>query len=134
MVRLPLLLSLACTTLIATNSVASPSFRLQDGVHPVVVGVDKSILFPGENVTVTVSLSGPADGTEELDVSVVQGSFLSVPSVIYPVAGQTSVSFSAVVGNNLGSDSLMVSDDGVAIVETVQVLNLSQLLHLLGLG
>jgi hypothetical protein len=134
MVRLSLLLSLACASLISTISTASASARHQDGIHPIVVGVDTSILFPGENVTVTVTLSGPATGSEEFDVAVLQGTFASVPTVIYPQAGQTSVSFSAVVGSNTGYDSLMISDDSVSLVKTVKVLSASDIMQLLGLG
>jgi hypothetical protein len=134
MVRLPLLLSLATVCLVGSQKASAHAFRHQDGVKPVVFSTDASVLVAGQTIEFTVTLSGPATGSEEFDVVVLQGTFASVPTVIYPQAGQTSVSFSAVIGSNPGYDSLMISDDSVSLVKTVKVLSASDILQLLGLG
>ena len=94
MVRFPLPFVVGVALLCGFSSSASASYLVPEVTHPVVFGLDSGITLPGQTVHFTVTLSGPADGTEVIAVSA-NNAFSSIPTYLYPQAGDTTVGFSA---------------------------------------
>lgn len=120
MLRIVCLLALALTSL-ATLAFAPRSTKT-DGGWPVVVSTDVTNATPGQTVTFTVVLDGPADAFTTLSIDPVGGDdFAFLPFALDVPLGATEVKFNATVGSTPGEASLVVCGGGEAVEGSVWV-------------
>ncbi len=100
MVRIHLPFVFAIALLSSLASTASAAVQVLDANHPIVFSLDGGLVLPGQTVHFTVTLSGPADGTEVIAVSA-NSAFSSIPTYLYPQAGDTTVGFNATLKSSL---------------------------------
>lgn len=94
---------------------ANPAPRSQaistaiDSAKPIVMAPNDNSPVPGESLTYTVTLSGPAalDGVMLVSSST-SNNFLSLPTIVVFNAGDTSISFNATLAGN-ASGALQVN-------------------------
>lgn len=100
MARIAILIAIVSLLLVGLGQ--SPTFAVArlDGGGPAVFGTDKLVVVPGDVVTFTVHLSGPATGEEVFTFSAPTGAFTNLPETISPQPGATSVMFQATVSSN----------------------------------
>lgn len=110
------ILSLSLCLLFGLASHQSLAFSLLDGGGPAVMGTNKLFVIPGDTVTFTVTLDGPATGENELTVNSTPGAFIGLPSTITPQTGATSVTFSAIAGSSITSGVVVTVSDGVVTI------------------
>lgn len=108
--------SLTICLLLGLSSPQSLAFGSFDGGGPSVFGTNKLFIFPGETVTFTVQLDGPATGEKELIINCAPGAFLDLPTTITPQAGATSVTFSGTAGLSATSGVVVTVSDGIVTI------------------
>jgi hypothetical protein len=122
MVRFPLSFIFASVVLCGFTSTALAFSPVPDPGHPVVFGLDGGILLPGQTVHFTVTLSGPADGTEVIAVST-NGAFSSIPTYLHPQPGDTSVGFYATLRtDSLYLPTVTVSEGDVSLTQVLPLI------------
>lgn len=98
-----------------------------DGGGPAVLGANKLFVLPGDTVTFTVTLDGPASGEDELTISSTPGAFLNLPVTVTAPAGATSVTFSAIAGLSVVSGVMVTVSDGDVTIPAPTLMFLTNL-------
>lgn len=90
---------LAAALLLIPTSFASLKM---DGVHPLTMRTSSFIAGPGDTVQFTVTLSGPAEGDEVIEVNTPSGAFSAIPLTVTPQPGNYSVTVTGTLSQNPG--------------------------------
>lgn len=124
MVRFPLPFIVGAALFCGMNGSAQAKSLVPDLIHPVVFGLDGGNPLPGQTVHFSMTLSGPADGTEVIVVTA-NNAFSSIPTYLYPHAGDTVVGFSATLNSSLNTNpSVTVSDGFVSLTQVLPVIQI----------
>lgn len=121
------LLFLTISLFLGLSNQQSFAFSSLDGGGPIVLGVNKLFVLPGDIVTFTVVLDGPASGEDELTISSTPGAFLNLPTTVTAPAGATSVTFSAIAGLSIVSGVMVTVSDGDVIIPAPTLMFLTNL-------
>lgn len=122
MARKATLIALSCLFLIGIGQPVSLKVDRLDGGTPVVFGTNRLVVAPGDTVTFTISLTGPATGDEVFTLSAQTGAFTNLPETISPEADATSIVFQATVSNHPQIGVQVVVTDGDVSIPTPTML------------
>lgn len=118
MARFATLIALVSLFLAGLGQSLTLALAKPDGGAPLVFGTNKLVVVPGDLITFTVHLTGPATGEEVFTLSAPTGAFTNLPETISPQPGATSIVFQATVSNAPQIGIQVVVSDGEVSIPT----------------